>query len=54
MFAKHNLMKFFSAFEVEEKMEMSLYFLCDEPFTMEHQSDRKNIKIFMMDVDDEA
>jgi len=27
-------------------------FLCDEPFTMEHQSVHKNIKIFMMDVDE--
>lgn len=35
-------------------MEMSLCFLCDEPFTMEHQSEHKNIEMFMMDVDDEG
>lgn len=38
------------AMEVEEKMEMGICFLYDEPFTLEHQLlHHKNIQIIVMD-----
>jgi len=48
MAAKYKLMKTLSAIEVEEKMEMSLCFLCDEPLTLDHnQLKHENVKIVM-------
>ncbi|MCI16697.1 hypothetical protein A2U01_0037841, partial [Trifolium medium] len=54
MVAKYKSVNILSDLEVEEKMEMGLCFLCDEPFTMEHQLLCKNIRIFMMDDEDEG
>jgi hypothetical protein len=54
MAAKHILVKVLSALEVEEKMELGLCFLCDEPFTLEHQLLHKNIRISVVDVDEEV
>jgi len=54
MAAKYKLMKTFSAIEVEEKLKMSLCFLCDEPLTLDHhQIKHKNVKIVMRDIDED-
>lgn len=50
MATKYKVVTTLGAMEVEESMEMGLCFLCDEPFTLEHQLlHHKNIKIIVMD-----
>ncbi len=50
---KHSYMKILNSLQVDGKIERGLCFLCDEPFTIEHQLVHKNINIFMMDIEDE-
>jgi hypothetical protein len=52
--ATYKPVKILNALEVEEKMELGLCFLCDEPFTLEHQLLHKNIKIVTMDDEDDV
>ncbi|KAK2438827.1 hypothetical protein QL285_023561 [Trifolium repens] len=55
MAAKYKHVKSLSALEVEEKMEMGLCFLCDEPFTLEHHEwKHKRIRFKVMEMDEEV
>jgi hypothetical protein len=54
MTARYKLKKILSVMEVEEKMEMGLCFLCDEPLTLDHfQLKHTNVKIVMRDIDED-
>jgi hypothetical protein len=37
MGAKYNPVKILNALDAEDKLEMGLCFICDKPFTFEHQ-----------------
>jgi hypothetical protein len=50
MGAKYKLVKICSVEEAEEKMEMGICFICDKPFSVEHQlQHHTNIRITMKD-----
>ncbi|PNY00270.1 hypothetical protein L195_g023546 [Trifolium pratense] len=54
MGAKYKLVKICSVEEAEEKMEMGICFICDKPFSLEHQlMHHKNIQITMKDKDED-
>ncbi|PNX59036.1 hypothetical protein L195_g051215, partial [Trifolium pratense] len=54
MGSKHNLVKILSALDVEEKMELGLCFVCDEPFTIDHALKHKRIRFKVIEMDKEV
>ncbi|CAJ2673208.1 uncharacterized protein LOC123900042 [Trifolium pratense] len=51
---KYKSVKILSAVEVEEKMEMGLCFVCNEPFTVDHALKHKGIRYKVIEMDEEV